>query len=248
MLLFEKLSGTQVALIDDVQADAKPIQDALEERHINTEFFEVNLEFTQKPEKPIESIELVFLDLYYAPNVSFDFDPYRCAQIVKSIVPEGKKYILVVWSRDIDKSHQVLDILNELNLSPTQIITKSKEDFQLSGGEYDVEKLLKEINVEVATIVDVLSFYGQILDVGEDSILVDCLIDRDSKKFQRRRFDRLPFDNAVDLTVGSFMFIRVLTKPGSKIFEFSSTKADISALFSKKGAFDGIDKSIFKGE
>ncbi|GAB3879683.1 hypothetical protein GCM10028824_43540 [Hymenobacter segetis] len=249
MLLFEKLQGTQVALIDDMPADALPIQTAFGRKLIKAEFFEVNLEEMQAPPHPIESIELVFLDLHYDPNIGLPFDPYRCAQSIRNIVPEGKRYILVVWSRDTNKAQDVIDILDDINRTPTQVHLKSKEQFSLAGGAYDVERLLAELNFEIGTPSTTESFYGQIIEVKKQSVLVDCLVNEEEKKFQRRRFDLEPLEGAVTLEEGGYMFIRVITKPGSKVFEFSNTKSDkLATLFSKEGYFDDVDESIFKEE
>ncbi|RAK62417.1 hypothetical protein [Hymenobacter edaphi] len=249
MLLLEKLQETQVALIDDMPADALPIQSAFEEKLIKTEFFEITLENAQAPPHPIESIELVFLDLHYDPNIGLPFDPYRCAQSIKSIVPEGKRYILVVWSRDTNKAQEVIELLDDLNLTPSQVHLKSKEQFSLAGGAYDVERLLAELNFDIGAPSTTESFYGQIIEIRKQSVLIDCLVDENEKKFQRRRFDLEPLDGAVTLEEGGFIFIRIITKPGSKTFEFSNTKSEkLATLFTKEGLFDESDENIFKSE
>lgn len=249
MRLLDKLQETTVALIDDMPSDALPIQTALGERRISADFFEVNLEEMQAPPQPIESIELVFLDLHYDPNIGLPFDPFRCAQSMKGIVPEGKRYVLVIWSRDTNKAQDVLDLLDDINLSPTQCYLKSKEEYSLADGRYDVDRLISELNFDVGTPSTTESFYGQIIDVKAHSVLVDCLVDEEQRKFQRRRFDRQPLEGAVNLEEGGYIFIRIINKSGSKTFEFSNTKSEkLATLFSKDGLLDDIDENIFKNE
>ena len=89
---------------------------------------------------------------------------------------------------------------------------------------------------------------GEIIEIDEDSVIVDCLVDKDNKKFQLRRFDRRPLENIVDLTEGKYLTITITTKPGSTIFEYSNAVGELKQVFSKDVYMQGIDESIFQGE
>lgn len=106
---------------------------------------------------------------------------------------------------------------------------------------------LEEIDDEADNVTEILDFYGEIMVIDDDNVVVDCLIDTGEKKFQLRRFDRLPFENVMDLNEGRYVSIKVITRPGSKIFRFSGMPASdhLKALFSKDDYFGGIDESIF---
>ncbi len=247
-MLLAQLREPQVAIIDDVQSEVRPIIDKLREHSISARFFDASPENLEQPEQPIQSIELIFLDLHYNTNFNnSDFQPELCAQIIESIVPPGKRYVLVVWTRDPDKADQVIEVLRILDLLPVKTIVKSKNDFLL-GSDIDVERLLAEIDAEITRITDVIMFDGEIIDIEEDSVIIDCLMDKEGKKFQLRRFDRRPLEGVVDLDRGKYITITVTTKPGSTTFEFSKAAGDPSALFSKAGYMHDIDERLFKGK
>jgi hypothetical protein len=246
-MLLSQLAETRVAIIDDVHSEVQPIIEKLEQNSISARFFDASPEHLEEAAQPIHSIELIFLDLHYNTNFNSDFQPELCAQIIESIVPPGKNYILVVWTRDPDKAEQVTDVLRLLDLLPVKTIIKSKNEFQLSD-DSDVERLLAEIDSEITSVTDVIMFDGEIVDIEEDSIIVDCLMDKQEKKFQLRRFDRRPIEGVTDLSKGKYLTITVTTKPGSTLFEFSKAVGDLSGLFSKAGYMDGIDERLFKGK
>ena len=109
-------------------------------------------------------------------------------------------------------------------------------------------KLFAEIDFEVTSITDVVVFDGEIIEIDDDSVIVDCLIDKEHKKFQLRRFDRRPLESIVNLAEGNYLTITITTKPGSTTFEFSNAVGELKQAFSKDGYMHGIDESIFKGE
>ena len=96
------------------------------------------------------------------------------------------------------------------------------------------------------------TFYGEIIEVDESSVLVDTLIDVATKKFEVRRFDIRPLQGVVDLKEGAFLSVQIATEPGSISFRFGRVRkymqASVKEWFSKDDYFKGIDESRFRGE
>ena len=92
---------------------------------------------------------------------------------------------------------------------------------------------------------NVILFYGEIIDIQKDHILLNCLLDESHSNFQIRRFDILPFINSVDLEGGKFISIKVTTKPGIRIFEFLNEPNDLSEKFMKRDPFKGLEGTPF---
>lgn len=230
--------GPQVAIIDDKPEEVQGIMDYLESQNVGFQYFNADIIEPQYPAKPLESVELIFLDLYY----SSQFDPEHCAQWVDEIVPQNKQYELIVWSKDSHKTDEVIDNLLKINKAPRVYDTKQKSDYQLADG---IQRLIEEVKMKVseATIEE---FVGEILDIQEDCIIIDCLIDEESKIYQKRRFEIGPFKNFINLEKEIFITIKVITKAGSISYEFLNNPSDENEKFSKDGLFDGIDENSFK--
>src|SRR5688572_7261772 len=107
----EALLGPQVALIDDREEEVASIEALLNELNIGNKFFKVDYTAPDYPAEPINTIELVFLDLYYNPNFGAEFDPYACVQWLNHIVPRDKKYILIIWSKDPQVKDELLEVM-----------------------------------------------------------------------------------------------------------------------------------------
>ena len=130
-MIIEELAEPRVAIIDDVEGDTIGLQEALNKRNVKFQFIDARPEYLKHEEHFSKNVRLVFLDLYYSPDISIDFNPDLCAQIIGYYIPTGHQYYLVIWSRDIDKATQVVEILEEINLSPVKAISKSKSVFCL---------------------------------------------------------------------------------------------------------------------
>jgi hypothetical protein len=240
------LSEPRVLLIDDVQEEIEDIRLALNERSIPNEFVNVDIENIYHREFPLESVELIFLDLNFNKGFNAQIIPELCVQIIKDAVKEGKEYYLVIWSKDADESKEVLDLLSLYGISPVKSILRKKGMYLTKDG-YDIDRLFHEINDEFSNVMQIEEIEGQILDIEEDCVIIDCLLDNESRTFQKRRFEILPFKNIKNLSPGSFITIRIITKPGSKLYEFyNNNSKELENIFSKDHFFDGIDENSFK--
>lgn len=222
--------GPKVAIVDDVLADVEGIINYMENKNIGYKYF--NADITQKnyPEAPIDTIDLVFLDLYY----SAQFNPYHCAQWINSIIPSKKLYELIVWSKDSHKTDELLGALTEIEKAPRNILTKQKTDFMEAGG---IEKLITEIKDFQETSAIIEEFIAEIIEVEEDYVVLNCLVDKDTQFYQIRRFDKTPLRNFKNLSTGSFLIVRITTEPGERRFEFIEEFTNHRELFEQKNIF-----------
>ncbi len=244
-MIFEELSGTDVVIFDDTAREIKSIEEALDEKEIKYEFIKVDLAGNKVDHDLISTIKLIFLDLSYTTNFGSRFDPDFCASLVSSIVPKGKQYYLVAWTKDPDNTDSVIEILKTLNLAPVSYLSKRKEDYRIHDDVYNIEKLFDELNKEFEVLKEVDEFPGEIIEIEKDFVLINCLVDKAHLVFQIRRFDKTPFENYIDLTIGNFVLIRSITKPGSRIFEFSNGNSDLNKYFKKEDPFKGLEDTLF---
>ena len=92
-------------------------------------------------------------------------------------------------------------------------------------------------------------YLGQIVAIEEVSVLINCLIDKDSKTFELRRFDLEIFKKYIDIELGNFIEIKVKTTPGNREFEFNEIYKDLSEIFIKSDDFEDIgDVSFLNGD
>ena len=238
--------GPQVAIIDDVEQEVKLIEASLDELHIGYEFFNADPIEAKYPTKPITTIDLIFLDLFYSTNLTTTLDPYQPAQWIDSIIPQGKDYGLIILSRDTHKTNEVLDVLKEINKIPLVVKVQKKntdtQEVALNVGSV-IAQMREEFNRSVNE--NITLFYGEIIDIQKDHILLNCLLDEAHSNFQIRRFEITPFINSIDLEVGKFISVKVTTKPGSRIFEFYNETRDLSEKFVKHNPFKGLEGTAF---
>lgn len=227
--------GPQVAIIDDKRDEAEPIERAFNDLNVGNQLFIVDFTEPKYPEHPLNNIELVFLDLHYNEGFGVDFDPYLCCDWLNRIVPPDKKYVLVIWSRDIEKADYLLEVMKELKVTiPFLTEVKSKQEYQDKHGHYDIDRLLKELrdkSMKYETITE--DFLGKILEINDETVLINCLMNEDPKVFEVRKFDLQPFKDFVDLTPGSFLNIKITTKPGERSIDFYPLLDDMSEKFVK---------------
>ncbi|MEO6547717.1 MAG: hypothetical protein ABIN94_06940 [Ferruginibacter sp.] len=244
-MFLEEISGPDVVVIDDTDREVKSLLETLTQRGISNEYLKVDLAGDMPDHNLISSIKLIFLDLNYNIGVGSSFDPNFCAELIHRIVPKGRQYYLVAWTKDTDKTDSVVEILKEMDLMPIAYLSKLKEQYRIADNAYDINKLLDELNAEFDKIIEVHDFYGEIIEVEQDFILINCLLDKEKKIFQIRRFDKTPFDNYINNEVGNYISIRSVTKPGSRLFEFNNETSDLSNYFKKPNYFEGLEDSKF---
>jgi hypothetical protein len=227
--------GPQVAIIDDKEEEAKPIEKAFDDLNVGNQLFIVDFTDPQYPEHPLNNLELVFLDLHYNEAFGADFDPYLCCNWLNKIVPPDKKYVLVIWSRDPEKAEQLLEAMKEVKVTiPFLTEIKPKQEYQNGIGQYDIDRLLMELrdkSKEYESSTE--DFLGKVLEVYEDTVLINCLINEDPKVFEVREFDLQPFKDFVTLTPGSFLNIKITTKPRERSIDFYPLSEDMSEKFVK---------------
>ena len=227
--------GPRIAIIDDRDEDALPIEKAFGDLKVGSKYFNVDFAEPRYPHHPLKDVEIVFLDLHYDEGFGASFDPYSCVKWLTHVVPEGQKYILIVWSRDPGLTEQLIEVMVRLKVTmPYFIDTKPKQRYRIGDNEYDVEKLLDELGISLKYFeIEVLDYYGKVVEIEEDAVLINCLINEEPKIFEIRRFDLQPFKKYMDLKTGAFLRIRITTKPGSRIIEFIPDVNDLSDKFVK---------------
>lgn len=68
---------------------------------------------------------------------------------------------------------------------------------------------------------DVKEIVAVIEEVHNDYLTLNCLIDRDKRIFQKRKFDKAPFNNTLDLFEGEGVNIKIMTRSGMRVFSYS---------------------------
>lgn len=250
--MIENYLGPQVAIIDDIHEEVVSIESVLEERHIGNKYFKVDYLEPAYPPEPIQTIEIVFLDLFYNKQMAIEFDPYACVEWIQHIIPHGKKYILIVWSKDTHFTDELLKILKELDAPyPFMVQSKLKSDYQTAQNEYNIKKLLDELDILLQKEIQISNeiYFGQIVSIEDESILINCLIDDESSTFELRRFDIDIFKKCITIEIGRFIEIKVKTTPGNREFEFNEINKDLSEIFIKSDDFEDIgDVSFLNGD
>jgi len=238
--------GPKIAIVDDNEADALPLEKELNTLSISNHFYNVNLIDPKYPEQPLKDVEIVFMDLYFVSGFGASFDPYLCVEWLKRIVPDGQKYILVVWSRDADDhTNELLDVMARVNITmPYLTDSRTKQNYRRQeDNTYDVHRLLNDIGRRVKEIpTTTYDYIGQVLEVDEVNreILINCLLNEDNMIFEVRRFDLQLFDNFLQPQPEQFIRIRITNKPGSSTLDFFEEKTDYSEKFVKRDP-QGLD-------
>lgn len=101
--------------------------------------------------------------------------------------------------------------------------------------------LLRDIKIN--NILNTEMFYGEILDIDDNSVYVYCMIGENS--FQERKFNKELFSHIKDLKINDHVSIITRTNPGLLIVQVFEVKEDISYKFKKKNYFDGLENSLF---
>lgn len=231
----------RIAILDDRPTEVQSIETGLKEKGIPFEFREIDLtEGFQGV--PIGSVELVFLDLNYE---GAQFSPFLCLEAIKTVVNVGQRYFLVAWTKDPDLLEQVIVELRDEGLMPVGYTSIQKARYRTADEKYDVDALFKKVEAEFKNLETEEVYLGQVLKTEENSILINCLIGEG--EFEVRRFDNKPFGSYISVNDSAFIKIKVTTKPGSRVFEFSNEIEDHSKLFIKTDDFKELgDVSFLK--
>lgn len=137
-----------VVIIDDHREEIQDILEYYRESGVGCKLFNPDyVEGDDMPEIPFSDVNLVFLDLFYSGR----FDAEQCANWVRSIIKDKSFYILILWTKDVSKAEQVLELLTIHNRTPFIQLIKSKTDYPIEGEDkkYNFSKLLEEIDAEI---------------------------------------------------------------------------------------------------
>ncbi len=233
--------GPQVAFVDDIESQIKPLNKVLtSDIHAGTIFFDASPELNRFPEKPLETVKLLFLDLHYKGP----FDAYLSAQWVTRIIPPNTKYSLIIWSKDTDRKDELLNVLKENDLLPAYIDAWQKTDYDLKADDFSgkIKQLIEDISYE--EIIDEEIVLGEIIDIEEDGLLVNCLLDEKHPTFQVRKFDTGLFGN-IDIKKGGFVKICINTQPGTRKIEIFNEVSNLSDRFKVPDFFKGLEGTAF---
>nr|WP_288807958.1 hypothetical protein [uncultured Sphingobacterium sp.] len=233
--------GPQVAFVDDFKDQIQPLEDAIQELHTGSIYFDATPERNDFPKVPLETVEILFLDLFYQRS----FDPEISALWVKKIIPEHSKYTLVVWSKDTDEVQALLDILDEINLTPALYYLWQKTNYNLEKENFKakMEDLINEVSYN--NRVSHEHFIGEIIEVEEDSVLVNCRISQEPVVFQVRRFDKDLLTNVENLELRKYLIINIYTKPGARLIDIFELKRDLKEEFETQDLFKGLEGGAF---
>lgn len=235
------LIGPQVAFVDDIKAQIQPLEDAVNELHTGSIYFDASPEKSNFPTSPLESVEILFLDLLYYNH----FDVELSAQWVTKIIPEKSKYTLVIWSKDTDDVGQLLSLLDEINMTPTAHYTWQKTDFNLMEDNFKskMEGLIRDVSYRDHIAQE--SFIGEVVDIEDEAVLVNCRISSDPVVFQVRRFDKDVLGNISNVKIGTYLMINVYTKPGARMIDVFELKRDMTKEFEVQDFFKGLEGGAF---
>lgn len=236
------LFGPQVAFVDDIESEIRPLKTVLQALNTGTVFFDATPDRNMFPEKPLDTVKLLFLDLYYKPQ----FDAMLSAQWVQSIIVPNTRYSLVIWSKDTHQIDELLEILDRIELVPTYVVAWQKTNFDLQKHKFDemIGKLILDISEEELLEEDIL--FGEILELSEDGgVIINCRLNDEQPTFQVRRFDRSLLAQIKNIGVGIYVRIHIYTKPGSRLIDIFEEKIDKSALFEQPDFFKGLEGNSF---
>jgi hypothetical protein len=233
--------GPQVAFVDDKEEQIRPLEDAIQDLNAGTIYFDATPEAADYPSKPIETIELIFLDLYYKK----DFDAYASAQWVEKIIPENAQYSLIIWSKDVDVTEELLDILATINRTPVYIEKWQKTDFDIQKFDFTkkIGDLISNISKDEHATQDVI--LGEIIEVEEFDVLIYCRIHNENPVYQMRQFDRELLGNVQNLVPGTYVRIIIYTRLMGRFIHIFEEKRDLTDLFSVPDYFKGLEGSAF---
>ena len=242
-------SGPQIAIIDDRPDQVEPIIRALKDQEIGCLYFNAAIDQDRHPRHPIDSIETIFLDLFYQEGLR-DFDAELCAGWINSIVPAKHNFNLVIWTKDSNYVDPLLETLELIHRKPIFHYPAQKNHYMVNGA-FNINRLFSDLETSYRSFYPtrIKDIHGEIVDIQNDHVLVNCLLDRENPVYQVRRFEReLVEHSPIDFRIGSFLVIRTTTSPGKKVFEFINEPEDLRKEFEQVDYFSQFkDTPFIKG-
>ncbi|NJO00606.1 MAG: hypothetical protein HC880_01990 [Bacteroidia bacterium] len=142
----------------------------------------------------------------------------------------------------------------EVTNSPqTQEVAKHYNDatkVKYSDYSSDLSELLitQKGIIDQARWIPKLNISGKVIDIMEDVVIVECLIDKEKRHYQKRAFSRSLFININSLDVGVLILIKTYEKPPEVKLKILDGKGIIpESDFTVEDIFDKVKKSpIFR--
>jgi len=106
-----------------------------------------------------------------------------------------------------------------------------------------VTGLIKKISDEEAIQGEII--YGEIVDIEDDGVLINCCINTEKPTFQVRRFDTDLLAKVTKLEIGTYVRIHLYTKPGSRLVDIFEETKDLKNLFDTPDFFKGLEGNAF---
>lgn len=239
--MFKELSGPAVVMLDDIEKEILSIQAVLKIKEIDCEFIKLDITGDSSGLREIPNVRLIFLDLHYDNR----FDSELCVEYISRILPEEKQYYLVIWTKDPDRGSEVIEKLKQYNLMPVDHVIKHKHKYWEKDSEFNANKLLDEIERDFQQATDIQRFYGQVINIEEDHVLINCLVEEEPPVFQVRRFDRELFRDYIEIAKQIYLSIVITTKPGSRVFEFYNEPTSLAEKFTRPDYFQDLGDISF---
>lgn len=147
-------------------------------------------------------------------------------------------------------SHKTSESVNHKAKSNGKTVTTTTTMFnkttstpdKLMGHNYEVITDYTAQNSHISTqnqpSISSQTIYGQIIEVDNHTVTLRCLIDEDERLFQKRSFDRMILEGAVNLTINQFVEMKISIGHGEVRFSFSNaSKPDLKEQFAPKDYF-----------
>jgi hypothetical protein len=126
----------KAVVFDDVEAEAKPIIDALNAERIPNIY--INFDLDEEEEKNIKNIRLVFADLILGTSVSGDIvslvEPIKIS-IINNISEDNGPFILIVWSKHSEQAEVLASRIREATSLNFEMIQLDKNNYLIQEGD-----------------------------------------------------------------------------------------------------------------
>lgn len=141
-------NGKIVIIEDEINAALSLIK-ALSKKGISTVYFD-GVEIDNLPQKPIENVRMVFLDIELGTEGQSDKNKVsKVITILKRILGEpNHPYIILAWTRFIVLKEQIEKGLQDY--PPLFFLNMEKDECKDNNGEFDINKIENRLRTEFA--------------------------------------------------------------------------------------------------
>lgn len=89
---------------------------------------------------------------------------------------------------------------------------------------------------------------SSIIELGNNAVTLECLVDIDTRKFQRRIFDSMLLEGIVKFEVGKLVLIKIFKRPGEIRFKFLDGSGLVNPEYFDAKKIKDYFKDIPKGK